>query len=136
MFKKQKLKVVEQIEQNINDAMIDMQSGTWSGANGKEHCDLYISGLRHAINVIHFNTAECEGKVYHPTKKPVTLCEYLIKTYTNKGETVLDNCIGSGTTAIACMNTNRNYIGFEMDNTYFNIANKRVKDYLHKLKTA
>jgi len=50
MFKKQKLKVVEQIEQNINDAMTDMQSGTWSGANGKEHCDLYISGLRHALH--------------------------------------------------------------------------------------
>jgi site-specific DNA-methyltransferase (adenine-specific) len=72
----------------------------------------------------------------HPTQKPVALFEYLIKTYTNEGETVLDNCIGSGTTAIACMNTNRNYIGFEMDTKYFDIAIKRVNNYLHKLKTA
>ena len=60
----------------------------------------------------------------HPTQKPVALIEYLIKTYTNEGETVLDNCMGSGTTAIACLNTNRNYIGFELDKYYFNIAKK------------
>jgi site-specific DNA-methyltransferase (adenine-specific) len=62
----------------------------------------------------------------HPTQKPVELFEYLIKTYTNEGETVLDNCMGSGTTAIACINTNRNYIGFELDENYFEIANKRI----------
>jgi site-specific DNA-methyltransferase (adenine-specific) len=64
----------------------------------------------------------------HPTQKPVDLCEYLIKTYTNENELVLDNCIGSGTTAIACINTNRNYIGFELDTTYCGIANKRIQD--------
>jgi site-specific DNA-methyltransferase (adenine-specific) len=63
----------------------------------------------------------------HPTQKPVALFEYLIKTYTNEGETVLDNCMGSGTTAIACINTNRNYIGFELDENYYNIANERIK---------
>lgn len=64
----------------------------------------------------------------HPTQKPVALFfEYLIKTYTNEGETVLDNCMGSGTTAIACINTNRNYIGFELDETYFNLANERIE---------
>ena len=62
----------------------------------------------------------------HPTQKPVALMEYLIKTYTNDGETVLDNCIGSGTTAIACINTNRNYIGFELDKQYCEIANERI----------
>jgi len=62
----------------------------------------------------------------HPTQKPVALFEYLIKTYTNEGELVLDNCIGSGTTAIACINTNRNYIGFENDEKYFNIAKNRI----------
>ena len=66
----------------------------------------------------------------HPTQKPVALFEYLIKTYTDKNELVLDNCIGSGTTAIACMNTNRNYIGFELDENYFNIANERIKNHL------
>lgn len=63
----------------------------------------------------------------HPTQKPVELFEYLIKTYTNEGETVLDNCIGSGTTAIACINTNRNYIGFELDAHYCEIANERIQ---------
>lgn len=67
-------------------------------------------------------------KVDHPTQKPVALFEYLIKTYTNEGDLVLDNCIGSGTTAIASMNTNRNYIGFEKDKTYFDIANKRIRE--------
>ena len=65
----------------------------------------------------------------HPTQKPVALFEYLIKTYTNEGETVLDNCMGSGTTAIACMNSKRNYIGFELDKKYFDIAEKRVKNH-------
>ena len=65
----------------------------------------------------------------HPTQKPVALFEYLIKTYTNEGETVLDNCMGSGTTAIACLNTNRNYIGFELEKEYFDIANKRIEEH-------
>jgi len=65
----------------------------------------------------------------HPTQKPVLLFEYLIKTYSNEGETVLDNCMGSGTTAIACLNTNRNYIGFEKDETYFNIIKDRIKKH-------
>ena len=70
----------------------------------------------------------------HPTQKPVALCEYMIKTYTNAGETVLDNCIGSGTTAIACLNTNRNFIGFELDKGYFDIANERVDRHKRELK--
>lgn len=65
----------------------------------------------------------------HPTQKPVALFEYLIKTYTNENELILDNCIGSGTTAIACINTNRNFIGIEKDENYFNIANKRIKEH-------
>ncbi len=66
----------------------------------------------------------------HPTQKPVALFEYLIKTYTNEGETVLDNCMGSGTTAVACINTNRNYIGFELDEGYYDIANERISKTL------
>jgi site-specific DNA-methyltransferase (adenine-specific) len=64
----------------------------------------------------------------HPTQKPVELCEFLINIYTQEGDLVLDNCIGSGTTAIACLNTNRNYIGFELDTTYCGLANKRIQD--------
>ena len=65
----------------------------------------------------------------HPTEKPVDLLEYLIKTYTNEGETVLDNCMGSGSTGVACINTNRNFIGIELDEKYFNIAKERIKNY-------
>ena len=66
----------------------------------------------------------------HPTQKPVALFEYLIKTYTDEGETVLDNCIGSGTTAVACLNTNRNFIGFEKEEKYCKIANERIEKYM------
>ena len=64
----------------------------------------------------------------HRTQKPVALLEYLIKTYTLEGETVLDNCMGSGSTGVACINTNRNFIGIEKDEKYFKIAKKRIRD--------
>jgi len=69
----------------------------------------------------------------HPTQKPVELMEYLIKTYTNEGETVLDFTMGSGSTGVACKNTNRNFIGIEQDEKYFNIANQRIKENQNKL---
>lgn len=72
---------------------------------------------------------ESVGNTVHPTQKPVPLFEYLIKTYTNKNETVLDNCMGSGTTAIACMNTERNFIGFELDKTYYEKSLERIKNH-------
>ena len=64
----------------------------------------------------------------HPTQKPVALMEYLIKTYTNEGETVLDFCAGSGTTGVACLNTKRNFIGIELDPEYYKIAEKRINE--------
>ena len=64
----------------------------------------------------------------HPTQKPVELLEYLIRTYTNEGETVLDNCMGSGSTGVACVHTNRNFIGIEIEEEYFNIAKKRIEE--------
>ena len=82
-------------------------------------------GTRHPRTVQYFKTAENEGKL-HPTQKPVALFEYLIRTYTNEGETVLDNCMGSGTTGVACANTNRNFIGIELDEGYFKIAQDRI----------
>lgn len=69
-------------------------------------------------------------RTVHPTQNPVELAEYLIKTYTNEGETVLDNCIGSGTTAIACINAGRFFIGIEQEQEYVDIANKRINDLL------
>lgn len=73
-------------------------------------------------------------KTSHPTQKPVKLFEYLIKTYTNEDDTVLDNCAGSGTTAIAAMNTNRNYIMMEKEKEYYDIINERIKDHSEQLE--
>lgn len=64
----------------------------------------------------------------HPAQKPVPLLEYLIRTYTSEGETVLDNCMGSGSTGVACVNTNRNFIGMELDQQYFEITKKRIEE--------
>ena len=66
------------------------------------------------------------AKKFHPTQKPVDLVEYLVKTYTNEGDTVLDNCMGSGTAGVACKNLNRKFIGIEQDPTYFQIAKERI----------
>ena len=69
-----------------------------------------------------------DNKRFHPTQKPVALLEYLIKTYTHEGETVLDNCMGSGSTGVACVNTGRNFIGMELNADYFNTALKRIAE--------
>lgn len=84
--------------------------------------------LKYPTTILKFNR-ELQWR-FHPTQKPVWLIEYLIKTYTNEWETVLDFTMGSWTTAIACINTNRNYIWFELDENYWNIANKRIQDSL------
>ena len=78
--------------------------------------------------------ANPNSKSLHPTQKPVELMEYLIKTYTNENETVLDFTMGSGSTGVACVNTNRKFIGIEMDDKYFNIAEQRIKEAEYKLK--
>lgn len=77
-------------------------------------------------NVLKFELDE-KSKL-HPTQKPVPLLEYLVRTYTNEGDTVLDNTMGSGTTGVACKNLNRNFIGIEMDDKYFDIATKRINE--------
>ena len=82
---------------------------------------------KYPVTVQEFNTSVQKGKL-HPTQKPVALMEYLIKTYTNEGETVLDNTMGSGSTGVACINTNRNFIGMELDEGYFNIATNRIQE--------
>jgi len=88
------------------------------------------SGTRYPYNILQFKGDDKKNGFLHPTQKPVELFEYLIKTYTNEGETVLDNCIGSGTTAIACINTSRNYIGFELNKEYYEIAKNRINKHI------
>jgi len=84
-----------------------------------------LSGLKFPKSIIQFekHSSQCG---LHPTQKPVALMEYLIKTYTNEGDTVLDNAMGSGSTGVACKNTNRNFIGIEKDENYFKIAEQRI----------
>ncbi len=83
-------------------------------------------GTRFPRSVQYFVTPESEGPTYHPTQKPVALMEYLIRTYTNAGETVLDNSMGSGTTGVACVNAGRKFIGIEQDIGYCEIAARRM----------
>ena len=85
-----------------------------------------VDGLRFPKSIIYFKTAESEGKIVHPTQKPVALLEYLIKTYTNKNDTVLDFTMGSGSTGVASKKLNRDFIGIELDKVYFDIANERI----------
>lgn len=86
-------------------------------------------GTRYPVDVIHFPACNTSAdKPIHPTQKPVPLLEYMIMTYTNPGDTVLDNCIGSGSTGVACINTGRDFIGIELDPGYFETACRRIED--------
>ena len=82
---------------------------------------------KHPISILDFSNRGAGDRGIHPTQKPVALMEYLIRTYTNEGDTVLDNCMGSGTTGVACVNTGRNFVGMEMDAGYFDIARNRIE---------
>lgn len=86
---------------------------------------LHSDGTRYPLKTLHFNSV---NKTLHPTQKPVDLLEYLIKTYTNEGMNVLDNVMGSGSTGVACKHTNRNFIGIEQDNHFFEIAKNRINE--------
>ena len=100
-------------------------------SNGKEYQAERALDKKYPITELQFSNNNQKGKL-HPTQKPVALLEYLIKTYTSEGETVLDNCMGSGSTGIACVNLNRSFIGIEMDDKYFEIASKRINDHIKK----
>ena len=113
----------------------DKEKGIQQSDNYGEQKSFYQvdNGLRYPKRIQYFNNNDTQNQL-HPTQKPVALLEYLIKTYTNENETVLDNCMGSGSTGIACINTNRNFIGIELDNTYFEIAKKRIEEASGKSK--
>ena len=87
-----------------------------------------VSDEKFPTSIISIPKEHETGKFHHPTQKPVLLLEYLIKTYTNEGDTVLDNTMGSGTTGVACKNLNRSFIGIEMDDKYFEIAKERINN--------
>ena len=82
---------------------------------------------KYPITLLSYSKSSQSDMKYHSSQKPVPLLEYLIKTYTNEGEVVLDNCMGSGSTGVACVNTNRKFIGIELDDTYFEIAKNRIE---------
>ena len=92
--------------------------------------DIVNTGTRYPKSIINISRDFSAQQQVHPTQKPVPLCEYLIKTYTNENDTVLDNCMGSGTTGIACKHLNRNFIGIELDENYFEIAKNRIESEL------
>ena len=100
---------------------------TKTGIKGGGQTDRYPTNI---IETSVVNNDNSNGDKFHPTQKPVALFEYLIKTYTNEGDLVLDNCMGSGTTGVACRNLNRNFIGIELDTEYFKIAEKRINENL------
>ena len=106
-------KVTKTIDSGRKDSVYGSQEGVGT---------LLVPELRCPSSVQRF----VRERGLHPTQKPVALCEYLIKTYTNEGEWVLDNCMGSGTTGVACKNLNRKFIGIEKDETYFKIAQDRI----------
>lgn len=96
-----------------------------SGAN-------YDSTERYPKSIQCFSNGLMKQQSLHPTQKPVELCEYMVKTYTNEGDMVLDNCMGVGTTGVACVNTGRNFIGIEIDKHYFSIAEDRINEALQQ----
>jgi site-specific DNA-methyltransferase (adenine-specific) len=96
--------------------------------NSKTKCNEYENDTYYPVSIQEFTVANMRGNRLHPTQKPVDLLEYLIKTYTVDGDLVLDNCMGSGSTGVAALNTNRRFVGIELDATYCDIAFKRIQD--------
>lgn len=103
-----------------------IRKGRDNGTNyGKSDKDAIQDFCNYPTDILRFDV---EKRVVHPTQKPVQLLEYLIRTYTNKGDTVLDNCMGSGSTGVACVNLNRDFIGMELKSEYFQIAKDRIRE--------
>lgn len=105
--------------------IIDAKQHEYSGYNDNSQVTWERKNTNYPTDMLRYGRDKVKGSL-HPTQKPVALLEYLIKTYTNEGDTVLDNCMGSGSTGIACVNTNREFIGMELDEKYFNIACERL----------
>jgi site-specific DNA-methyltransferase (adenine-specific) len=113
------------IEINKPKKSVKQANDTIVGNRPSRNKDYIAKYTNYPKAIIQFNN---ERKQLHPTQKPVSLLEYLIKTYTNENDVVLDNCMGSGSTGVACINTNRKFVGIELDNNYFEIAKNRIED--------
>lgn len=119
---------------------LDRKPRKWSGLHktysslysktGIFLCNTSAKDLAYPKTVLNFTGVvnNSKEKVGHPTQKPLELIRYLVRTYTNEGDIILDNCMGSGTTAVACIKEHRHFIGFETDKGYFDIANKRINE--------
>ena len=112
---------IEKIEERIN--MSDYE-GTFGSSSVKKGKEFKTTGTGYPKCLIQFKK---DKDKLHPTQKPVDLCEYLIKTYSNEGDTILDNCMGSGSTGVACKRLGRDFIAFEKEPTYFEIAKSRIE---------
>src|SRR5699024_8096623 len=128
--------MTEAVPENIRPSTTRKQKTDFLGKVGMGEFKAskgYNPQKRYPKSILTYNgrKGDCNNvKRVHPTQKPVPLFEYLINTYTQEGETILDNCIGSGTTAIAAINTNRNYIGIEKEKEYVDIANERINNHM------
>ena len=122
-----KMKYYPQGLKPIHKVSIDngTRFGTMAGKRPSHKKETIQEWTNYPFDVLQFDSV---GKPIHPTEKPVDLLEYLIKTYTNEGDLVLDNCMGSGSTGVACKHLNRNFIGIELDDNYFEIAKKRIEE--------
>ena len=105
-----------------------------NGGDGVKRANETFNDQYYPTSIQEFSMANLRRNRLHPTQKPVALLEYLIKTYTNKNEIVLDFTMGSGSTGVACINTNRKFIGIELDDNYFNVAKKRIEDAQNNAK--
>lgn len=110
---------------HVKDGSIRKTKATNNNYGKFDNVEQKKTNLKNPITVLEFKQQD-PNKILHPTQKPLALIEYMVNTYTNKGDTVLDNTMGSGTTGVACVNTNRNFIGIEMDDNYFKIAEERI----------
>lgn len=127
-YNPQGLKAFNKVVSGIKDCPADREGHKISRPSHKSYIQEYTN---YPHNILKFNSV---GKPVHPTQKPAELLEYLVKTYTDEGEIVLDFTMGSGSTGVACINTNREFIGIELENKYYEIAKNRIKQAIDSQK--
>ena len=130
IFGKSRIKYFPQFTKGTSYKRVGKISKINNHKFGLKYIDVNNLGTRYPISVIQFQQKWRRQDQVHPTQKPVALLEYLIKTYTNENDTVLDFTMGSGSTGVACKNLNRKFIGIEKDQKYFNIAKDRIEGVL------